>query len=473
MGARRRFGWMLALVAAALLGVGLSACGSSGTPSYEVRAIFDDAGNVIPGEDVKVAGVKVGSVQSLDVTPDQKAAVVLNITDAGFQDFRTDANCIVRPQALIGEMFVDCTPTQPRAVGVPEPPALPLIRHGAGAGQYYLPVTNTSSPVGLDLIGDISRLPYTQRLSIIINELGAGLAGNGQALEQVVQRADPTLAALDRVLAILASENHTLAQLATESDIAVAPLAATRHQIADFIANSNTVATVQAQHRAALGQVLAKLPGFLDALTPTLRELSGTADAANPVLANLAAAAPDVNAVTQNLVPLSQATSAYLVSFGQTAKPGVAQIEAAQPVATSLQSLGAVAQPFGQNTAALLQGVDKQQGLKDILDFIFRGSLASNGYDQAGHFLRNFGVIIGNCIVYDDTTVNTDCQDGNFTGASGTTASTARAARARAHAATARAASTSTPAGGAAAPAGGGSTSSSTTNTMLSYLLGE
>ena len=44
---------------------------------YEVRAIFDNAGFVIPGEDVKIAGVKVGKVKSLDVTEDFKAAVVL------------------------------------------------------------------------------------------------------------------------------------------------------------------------------------------------------------------------------------------------------------------------------------------------------------------------------------------------------------------------------------------------------------
>ena len=29
---------------------------------YTVRAIFDDAGNIIPGENVKIDGVKVGTV---------------------------------------------------------------------------------------------------------------------------------------------------------------------------------------------------------------------------------------------------------------------------------------------------------------------------------------------------------------------------------------------------------------------------
>ena len=89
---------------------------------------------------------------------------------------------------------------------------------------------------------------------------------------------NPTLAALDRVLAILASENHTLARLATESDIAVAPLAATRRQIADFIAQANVVATVSAQHRVALGQVLqqaARVPRRADADAARARDAVG------------------------------------------------------------------------------------------------------------------------------------------------------------------------------------------------------
>ncbi len=147
------------------------------------------------------------------VTPDQKAAVVLNITNPGFQDFRTDASCIVRPQSLIGEMYVDCTPTQPRPVGTPEPPPLPVIPTASpGAGQHYLPVTNTSSPVAIDLIGDVARLPYTQRLTIIINELGAGLAGNGQALEQVVQARRPDAGRARPRAGDPRAQNHTLAQ---------------------------------------------------------------------------------------------------------------------------------------------------------------------------------------------------------------------------------------------------------------------
>ena len=68
-----------------------------GEEPYKVRAIFDNAGFVIPGEDVKVAGVKVGKIDSLDVTKDFKAVVVLDIEDEAYQDFRRDAECMIRP----------------------------------------------------------------------------------------------------------------------------------------------------------------------------------------------------------------------------------------------------------------------------------------------------------------------------------------------------------------------------------------
>ncbi len=204
-----------------------SAGGSGG--GYQVRAIFDDAGNLTVGEDVKIDGVKVGTVGSVTPTPHAKAAVVLEINNPGFQDFREDASCTIRPQALIGEKFVDCLPTQPREEGTPLPPPLKTIPSGQeGAGQVLLPVTGTHSPVDPDLLGDITRLPEAQRLTIILNELGTGFAGRGSDLNAVLHRSNPALQGLEQVLAILAKENKTLTDLAVEGDRATAPLAADR-----------------------------------------------------------------------------------------------------------------------------------------------------------------------------------------------------------------------------------------------------
>ena len=52
---------------------------------------------------------------------------MLKIDNPGFQDFRADASCTIRPQALIGEKFVDCLPTQPRVEDTQLPAKLKVI----------------------------------------------------------------------------------------------------------------------------------------------------------------------------------------------------------------------------------------------------------------------------------------------------------------------------------------------------------
>src|SRR4051794_30285634 len=177
---KRAFALFLVLGCATALAVLGTGAKDDSDGDYDVRAIFRNAFSLVPGEDVKIAGVKVGKIDSLDVTPQQTAAVTFTITRAGFDDFRTDAECTIRPQSLIGEKFIECTPTQPHPVGSKGAPALPVIPDGQpGAGAHLLPVTNTSRPVDPDLVNNVLRLPFRQRLGVIINEFGTGLAGRG------------------------------------------------------------------------------------------------------------------------------------------------------------------------------------------------------------------------------------------------------------------------------------------------------
>jgi ABC-type transporter Mla subunit MlaD len=379
----------------------LLATGAGGSnKSYSVRAIFDDAGNIIPGENVKIAGVKVGTVGSVTPTPQAKAAVVLDITNPGFQDFRADASCTIRPQALIGEKFVDCLPTQPRVEGTALPPPLPKIPSGhEGSGQHLLPVTNTHSPVDADLLTDINRLPERQRLTIIINELGAGLAARGSDLHDVIRRANPALQELDRVVAILAGENRVLAKLAVDSDIALAPLAAARNRVADYIVQSNTVAQATARHLGPLERNLALFPPFLRQLGPAMERLGAFADQTIPTFESLHKAAPGINQAFTQLAPFSNSSTAFFESLGKTGKVNGPALVAVQPLLKRLQSLGSAAKPFAANASELFTSLRDSGGLERLLDFTFLGTSATNGYDALGHFLRAEALATG-CQVY-------------------------------------------------------------------------
>ena len=392
----------VALVVAALL---LAGCGSSGG-DYTVRAIFDDAANIIPGETVKIGGVKVGTVGSVTPTPQQKAAVELNITAAGFQDFRADASCTIEPEALIGEKFVNCLPTQPRAEGAPLPPPLHQIPSGQeGEGQYLLPVTNTSSPVDVDLLGDINRLPVRQRFTIILNELGAGLAGRGSDLNAVIRRADPALRELDKVVGILAGQNKLLAKLAVDSNQALAPIPAVKEKISNFIVGQDTVSRATANQRGALKQNLADFPAFLAQLGPAMERYGRLAEQTTPAFTDLKAAAPGINQTFTQLPAFQKSSTTFFTSLGKTAKLSGPALAALQPFLARVKTLGNVAKPFSVSLAELFTSLRNTGGLERLMDFIFLGAGSTNGYDALGHFLRA-ELVANACLTYALTPVS-------------------------------------------------------------------
>ncbi|MGH2929384.1 MAG: MlaD family protein, partial [Solirubrobacteraceae bacterium] len=259
------------IVAAVLVVVGATLLAQSqprsSRPSYLVRAIFDDASFAATGEDVRIAGANVGSIQSLGVTRDNRAAVTISITNPGFAPFHANASCAIRPQSLIGEEYVDCMP------GTAGQPPLPRIGSGPGAGEHYLPVTRTSSPIDSDIVQNISTEPVRQSLAVIIDEFDTGLAARGSDLNAVIHRANPALGQTDQVLKILARQNHPLARLASASDEVLAPLARARHQIAGFVTTANSTAVATAARAQAISASFRLLPSYLKQLRPLMADL--------------------------------------------------------------------------------------------------------------------------------------------------------------------------------------------------------
>jgi ABC-type transporter Mla subunit MlaD len=382
----------VALVVAAIFAVGAAAPG--GGSSYQVRAIFDDVASAVPGEDVKVAGAKIGKIGSMSVTPEKKAAVVLDITDSGFAPFHDDARCTIRPQSLIGEKYIECDP------GTPSRPELKQIKAGdPGAGQHLLPVKNTSSPVDLDLINNVLRLPYRERFSILLSELGAGFAGRGQDLNELIHRANPALRETDKVLKQLADENVTLKNLASESDQALAPLARDRQRLSGFIKHANDVGEATAARRADIQRSIQKLPEFLRQLKPTMQDLGSLADEMTPTLTDLDKAAPGLSRFVLQLGPFSRSATRSLTTLGQAADVGGPVLQRARPVVQNLRDFAHNARPVAKNLDDLTASLDKSGGLEQAMNYIFFQMTAINGFDEISHYLRA-ALLVNVCSTY-------------------------------------------------------------------------
>ena len=392
----RRLIWIglfVAIVPWIVIGIVREATDNDTLEHYYVRAVFDNAANLVQGEDVKVAGVPVGVVKSLEVTDDKKAAVTLRIDDEDFIPWKSDASCVIRPQGLIGEKFVECKP------GTTSGKPLAQIQSGDGEGERLLPVTNTSSPVDIDLLNDILRLPYRERFAILLSEFGTGLAGRGDDLNEVIHRANPALRETDKLLAVLAKQNRTLANLARDSDTALGPLARERRRVSDWIVQANATGEASAERRDDISRGIELLPEFLRKLRPLMVDLNKFAVQGTPVARDLGAAAPKMDDLIKNLGTVSTAANESFPSLGEALARGRPALITARPLVQDLSKLGTQAGPVTKNLDLLTASLQQTKGVERINDFLYYLATSTNGFDSIGHYLRA-GLVTNNCSTY-------------------------------------------------------------------------
>jgi phospholipid/cholesterol/gamma-HCH transport system substrate-binding protein len=105
---------------------------------HEVTLEFRSANQIAPNSPVRIAGVNVGKVKSIDQGPADTAAVTVSLDDDALP-LHTDATARIRPRTFLeGAFFVDIQPGSPSAPDLPD--------------GGTIPVGQTSDPVQLDQI---------------------------------------------------------------------------------------------------------------------------------------------------------------------------------------------------------------------------------------------------------------------------------------------------------------------------------
>jgi phospholipid/cholesterol/gamma-HCH transport system substrate-binding protein len=361
--------------------------------AYRVRAIFDNAEALAPGEDVTVAGSVIGTITSLDVTPDYKAVVNLRIDDRQFVPFRADASCVIRSEGVLAVKYVDCDPGRSPA------PALPAINSGLGQGSHLLSVAHTSSPVDIDLVTDVMRDPTGEQLAILVDELGTGLAARGSDLNAVIHRADPALGQTDQVVQVLARQNRVLAGLASNADRVLTPLAAARTAIAQFVVGADRTGQATADHSGALAVSIARLPGFLTQLRSLMGQLGSLTDQGIPVLSELRAAAPGLDSSITQLAPFARTGTPALRSLGALAQRGGPDLVRSSGLVSDLAALARTLRPDAGHLAAVTTSFASNAGIEHFMQLLFYGTNSVNGFDASGHYAR-VEPISGTCSQY-------------------------------------------------------------------------
>ena len=428
----RRIATVLLVIVAGIAAVVMTGARSErAQPGFKVKIAFDNAFGLTEGGDLRVGGVKAGKTLKFDVSkgrecqgatpgdgPPRACAIVDSIiTENGFKDFRTDAHCDIRQQSLIGEYYVDCQPGH-------NPKTL--------ADNATIPDTQTTSTIPPDLVGDVLRRPYRDRLRLIIAELGTGLAGRPQDVSELLRKADPGLRETRKVLGILGNQRTIIKNFIANSNTVVRQLDFKKRQLQNWIVQASRASDVSASRRAAIAAGFQRLPTFLAELNGTMQRLENLTDAQTPVLKDLHRAAPSLNTLFTRLGPFSQASLPAFRSLGKASVVGKKAFTDAKEEVVALRQLAQGAPETGKPLRQLLQTLDNRgratensalaqatappdpdptamskathfkgfTGMEAIFNYAYWQVLALNQFDSVSHFLRAVVIRDSECSVF-------------------------------------------------------------------------
>jgi len=388
----RRLALIAALFAAAAAGAATVA-GADDTHTYKLEMY--DAFGLVPDAEVKVAGVNAGTITDLDINEEKRALVTIELSGP-LAVLGDETECKSEPQSLIAEYFLDC---QPAGEPLPDGATVPKL------------VTQT---VQNDLVLNTMRLPYRQRLSLLINEFGTALAGNPENLNEAIRMGAPALQDLHAALRILAQQNRTIAQLNVDSDQIIGKLEARTQDVVRFVEEAGDTAVASAARRDDLSTDFDLLDDVLRELNPTMAELENVAVETTPLLADLRRAAPGLNTLATNLPAFARATERSLVTLGKASKPGTQALSRGRDEIQALADAAAPAKPVAKQARLFLDDIADPRravqvdaragedtgrtndqpgqpdtmgytGMEGLLNFFYILSLATNQYDVAGH----------------------------------------------------------------------------------------
>jgi len=414
----RRFLIVLAVAGICAGAFVLAGASDKGAEGRTYRIMFDNAFGLTTGGDFRVGGVNAGQTTDFAVEkkPGEapKAVVTVSITKPGFEDFRTDASCEIRPQSLIGEYYVDCQPGKSEQ----------RLKPGG-----TVPVEQTASTIPVDVVNDIMRRPYRERFRLPITELGTGLAGRPDDLQEVLRRAHPGLRETSKVLRILGDQNEVIKNFITNSDTVVTELEKNKRDVVRWVKEAGDAAEISATRRNELRAQFRRFPEFLDELRPTMARLGELADEQTPLLADLHRAAPDLDTFFTRLGPFAEASRPAVKSLGEMGAVGTKAFTEGKQEVAELRRLAVNAPPFARPLRQFLQTIDDRKraieddvrakdtappapdptaipgqggftGMEAIWNYFYWQTLSINMLDDDAHMLRASLTAVPDCIEF-------------------------------------------------------------------------
>ncbi len=249
------------------------------------HATFTDASRLKAGQDVRIAGVPVGSVNKVSLNPDNTVDVAFNVNKR-YQLF-TSTRAVVRYQNLVGDRYLEITSG---------PGELRKLPPGS-----TIPKQNTAPALDLDaLLGGLR--PVLKGL-------------DGAKINEVS----------NAVIELLQGQGGALSDMLSSTSAFTTDLAARDQLIGDVINNLNTVlGTVDAkgaQFDASVDQLQQLITGLAQGRDPIAGAIGPLASAENDLTEMLAKSRRPLQGVIENVRPFAQRADQRKADINKVIEP--------------------------------------------------------------------------------------------------------------------------------------------------------
>ena len=244
---------------------------------YRFTASFSEATQLAQEADVRISGVPVGKVKTIE--PDKKTGrsdVVIQL-DTRYAPLPSDAKAILRQKTLLGETYVELTPGTPSAKKIPE------------GGR--LRASQVSPTVELDEIFRALDAPTRAAFQSWMQDQAVAFQGRGQDINDALGNLAPFAEDASKLLEILNSQEGATQRLVRNTGEVFDALSERDHQLRSLITNSNRVFETTARRNAELSEIFHILPTFETESAETVTRLARYARKTNPLITQLRPAA--------------------------------------------------------------------------------------------------------------------------------------------------------------------------------------
>ncbi|HEX6116437.1 MAG TPA: MlaD family protein [Solirubrobacterales bacterium] len=363
-----------ALIAAIVLVLLLLFSGGDDKNTYKL--LFQTGGQLVEGNEVRIGGVAVGSVEKLDLTDDNQAEVTITTEEP----LTEGTEAVIRQTSLSGvaNRYISIAP------GPNDAPEL--------SSSEPLPQQSTVAPVDLDELFATFRPRARRALQQVI----AGQAGiyvdRGPEANRAYKFFNPGLSSTEKLFAELTRDQQVFTDFVVDTGQVVNSIASRRDDLTSLVSNGNEALGAIARESSSLERVLVALPPALRQGNTTFVNLRATLDDLDPFVAAAKGSTTELPGFLRDLRPVAERSVPVFDDLGHAVfEPGPAN-DLADSLRDAPEFERRTRAAVGPSIAALQDSLENVRFAApyspDLMGFVTKFAEATAYYDGNGHYAR-------------------------------------------------------------------------------------